>query len=97
MPECKPLDTERTLKDAADWLRHKNLDPNTVDDATLGALQNMAGVELLHSKISALEKKKFMDSALSWLRANKDNLGDMDDFTVQALADIAGISLPLTT
>jgi hypothetical protein len=57
MPEYKPLDKERTLKDAADWFRHNDLDLNTVDDATHRALANMAGVELHHAKMSAIELK----------------------------------------
>jgi hypothetical protein len=34
MPEYKPLDKERTLGNAADWLRrlrHNDMDPNTAD------------------------------------------------------------------
>jgi hypothetical protein len=55
MAEYKPFDKERTRKDTADWLRHNDLVPNTVDDATLRALANMVGVELhcakcLHSR-----------------------------------------------
>jgi hypothetical protein len=86
-PEDEPLDKERTLKDAADWLRHNDLDPNTVNDATLRSLANMARVELPRAKMSACEqlacvpipkgsitpksKEKFVAESMKWLRKNE--------------------------
>ena len=75
-------------KKSSNWLRNNRPDISEVDDDTLTALVNVAGLPMPKYKVPEEEKAKAMADALDWLRQNSLNMDDeMDDMTSMHLKD----------
>jgi hypothetical protein len=84
----------QVVNDALDWLRNNNLKQEDLDDPTVQALSNLAGLPVPSGRLPPGTKKKAADDALNWLRNNSPRSDDVDEPTLQALANMAGLPMP---
>jgi len=66
------------VDDAVDWLRNNSSSAEDLDNPTVYALAELAGIPLLHQVLEG--------NNLEWLRKNTPNLQDrLDELTVRSL------------
>jgi hypothetical protein len=66
-----------------DWLRHNKPNPDHVDEPTVYALANLAGVPTPQAKLSVREKRDIVADVAEWLRSKEPDESDMDEPTVR--------------
>jgi len=65
------------VDDAVDWLRNNSSSAEDLDNPTVYALAELAGIPLLHQVLEG--------NNLEWLRKNTPNLENLDELTVCSL------------
>ena len=81
-----PEGKKKALSDSLDWLRGKDVAPAEVDEPTMNAPTNLAGVPMPQDTLSPKEaKQKAIEESLKWLRNNDPVVDDVDGPTVKAV------------
>lgn len=86
---------KKAIEEARNWIRTNNPSPDDVDEPTLTALTNLAGIKMPRVEVKPKDKREATEQALNWLRNNDpSDTVDLYDLTIIAFSNLAGTPSP---
>merc|ERR1712176_855340 len=93
MPKkLSPKNKDKAMTDVVDFLRRHDIDEGDVDDPTLRAITNLAGIDMPRGDTSP--RQKALDYALEWLRNTEPDSDSIDEPMLTPLSKVTGTMLP---
>ena len=90
--EMTPEEKEKTLEDVVEFLRKNDLHEKDLDEPTLEAITDLAGVDMPRDRDTS--RQKVLDDAIQWLRNNEPSGEEVGKSALKPLTKLAGVPMP---